>query len=164
MLAILSRLLYITTSSRQLALFGISSAVRIWFMWPNIIKPLMVSVHLAGKRYNVLRNRTDPWDYDVDQLLFGTILFTLLAFLFPTVLAYYLLFAVVSGACLTPGMHSFLSLDALLCHIALRKHGNVAGFHESLPSVRVGTSSERSLAIAWFDIQSYPLNILTVAF
>ncbi|KAG6909408.1 hypothetical protein DXG01_000709 [Tephrocybe rancida] len=49
-----------------------------------------------GKRYNVLRNRTDAWEYDIDQLLFGTILFTLLAFLFPTVLAYYALFAVLT--------------------------------------------------------------------
>ncbi|KAJ6629933.1 N-acetylglucosaminyl transferase component-domain-containing protein [Mycena sp. CBHHK59/15] len=48
-----------------------------------------------GKRYNVLRNRTDSWEYDTDQLLFGTILFTLLAFLFPTVLAYYSLFAMM---------------------------------------------------------------------
>ncbi|KAG9043766.1 phosphatidylinositol N-acetylglucosaminyltransferase subunit gpi1 [Tulasnella sp. UAMH 9824] len=46
-----------------------------------------------GKRRNVLRNRTDSWDYDLDQLLLGTILFTLLAFLFPTVLVYYALFA-----------------------------------------------------------------------
>jgi len=50
---------------------------------------------VACKRYNALRNRTDSWDYDVDQLLFGTILFTLVAFLFPTVLAYYALFAVL---------------------------------------------------------------------
>ncbi|KAJ7652255.1 N-acetylglucosaminyl transferase component-domain-containing protein [Mycena rosella] len=48
-----------------------------------------------GKRFNVLRNRTDAWAYDTDQLLFGTILFTLLAFLFPTVLAYYALFAIM---------------------------------------------------------------------
>lgn len=33
--------------------------------------------------------------YEVDQLLLGTILFTLAAFLFPTVLAYYLAFAAV---------------------------------------------------------------------
>lgn len=46
-----------------------------------------------GKRYNVLRNRTDNWEYDLDQLVFGSILFTLLAFLFPTVLVYYALFA-----------------------------------------------------------------------
>jgi phosphatidylinositol glycan class Q protein len=50
---------------------------------------------LAGKRANVLRNRVDSWDYALDQRLFGTILFTLLAFLFPTVLAYYALFALV---------------------------------------------------------------------
>ncbi|KAF8646007.1 hypothetical protein AX16_007433 [Volvariella volvacea WC 439] len=48
-----------------------------------------------GKRYNVLRNRIDNWEYDMDQLLFGTILFTLLAFLFPTVLAYHALFSLM---------------------------------------------------------------------
>ncbi|KIK00613.1 hypothetical protein K443DRAFT_100040 [Laccaria amethystina LaAM-08-1] len=48
-----------------------------------------------GKRYNVLRNRMDSWEYDLDQLLFGTVLFTLLAFLFPTVFVYYALFAVL---------------------------------------------------------------------
>ncbi|KAF8152279.1 hypothetical protein B0H34DRAFT_111436 [Crassisporium funariophilum] len=46
-----------------------------------------------GKRHNPLRARTDTWTYDIDQLLFGTVLFTLLAFLFPTALVYYLLFA-----------------------------------------------------------------------
>ncbi|KAH7918519.1 Gpi1-domain-containing protein [Leucogyrophana mollusca] len=49
----------------------------------------------AGKRYNVLRNRTDSWDYDVDQLLLGTILFTLVAHLFPTIMVYYALFALL---------------------------------------------------------------------
>ena len=55
---------------------------------------------ITGKRYNVLRNRIDPWDYDVDQLLFGTILFTLVTFLFPTIIAYYALFAMVSNTVL----------------------------------------------------------------
>lgn len=45
-----------------------------------------------GKKYNVLRDRLDSCDYDLDQLLLGTILFTLLFFLFPTVVVYYLLF------------------------------------------------------------------------
>ncbi|KAG7442089.1 Gpi1-domain-containing protein [Guyanagaster necrorhizus] len=48
-----------------------------------------------GKRYNTLRNRTDTREYDIDQLVFGTILFTLLAFLFPTILVYYSLFALM---------------------------------------------------------------------
>ncbi|KAJ2956436.1 hypothetical protein NQZ79_g7696 [Umbelopsis isabellina] len=46
-----------------------------------------------GKKRNVLRNRIDSCDYDLDQLLLGTSLFTLLMFLFPTVLSYYLTFA-----------------------------------------------------------------------
>ncbi|KAJ3558627.1 hypothetical protein NM688_g808 [Phlebia brevispora] len=48
-----------------------------------------------GKRYNVLRRRIDSWHYDVDQLLFGTILFTLMAFLLPTTVTYYTLFALL---------------------------------------------------------------------
>ncbi|EJD03990.1 Gpi1-domain-containing protein [Fomitiporia mediterranea MF3/22] len=46
-----------------------------------------------GKRYNVLRRRLDSWYYDLDQLLLGAMLFTLSSFLFPTVLVYYVLFA-----------------------------------------------------------------------
>lgn len=46
-----------------------------------------------GKKYNVLRNRVDSCDYDLDQLLVGTILFALLSFLLPTVVVFYLNFA-----------------------------------------------------------------------
>ncbi|CAE7168539.1 unnamed protein product [Rhizoctonia solani] len=45
-----------------------------------------------GKRRNILRNRTDTWNYDMDQLMLGSILFTLVTFLFPTVTVYYMLF------------------------------------------------------------------------
>lgn len=46
-----------------------------------------------GKKHNVLRKRIDSCDYDLDQLLVGTILFTLLFFLLPTVIVFYLTFA-----------------------------------------------------------------------
>lgn len=46
-----------------------------------------------GRKRNVLRNRIDSCDYDLDQLLLGTILFTLLFFLLPTVIVFYLTFA-----------------------------------------------------------------------
>ncbi|KAL5495298.1 GPI1 [Sanghuangporus weigelae] len=46
-----------------------------------------------GKRYNVLRARVDDWDYDLDQLLLGAMLLTLINFLFPTITVYYMLFA-----------------------------------------------------------------------
>ncbi|RDB21717.1 N-acetylglucosaminyl-phosphatidylinositol biosynthetic protein gpi1 [Hypsizygus marmoreus] len=71
-----------------------------------------------GKRYNVLRNRTDSWEYDIDQLLFGTILFTLLAFLFPTVLAYYSLFALMR-LCVLIVQASLETLLALMNHFPL---------------------------------------------
>lgn len=62
------------------------------FHWQLTI--IMSLFHLfRGKKQNVLRNRIDSCDYDLDQLLLGTILFTLLFFLLPTVLVFYLTFA-----------------------------------------------------------------------
>lgn len=46
-----------------------------------------------GRKRNVLRNRIDSCDYELDQLLLGTILFTVLFFLLPTVFIFYLTFA-----------------------------------------------------------------------
>ncbi|KAJ4300663.1 pig-Q [Kalmusia sp. IMI 367209] len=69
--------------------FYIASA-RIFHWQLTIIISLF---HLfRGKKRNVLRNRIDSCDYDLDQLLLGTILFTLLFFLLPTVLVFYLTF------------------------------------------------------------------------
>ncbi|PSR84368.1 glycosylphosphatidylinositol-N-acetylglucosaminyltransferase complex, subunit PIG-Q/GPI1, variant 2 [Coniella lustricola] len=47
-----------------------------------------------GKKHNVLRNRIDSCAYDLDQLLVGTIVFCLLLFLLPTVVVFYLNFAI----------------------------------------------------------------------
>ena len=51
-----------------------------------------------GKKHNVLRKRIDSCNYDLDQLLLGTILFTLLFFLLPTVVVFYLTFAIARMA------------------------------------------------------------------
>lgn len=70
--------------------FYIASA-RIYNWQLTIITSLF---HLfRGKKRNVLRNRIDSCDYDLDQLLLGTILFTLLFFLLPTVAVFYATFA-----------------------------------------------------------------------
>lgn len=45
-----------------------------------------------GKKFNPLRNRVDSGDFDLNQLLFGTILFTVGIFLLPTVGAFYIAF------------------------------------------------------------------------
>ena len=44
-----------------------------------------------GTKYNVLRQRVDSCDYDIEQRLLGTLFFTVLVFLFPTVVAYHVL-------------------------------------------------------------------------
>ncbi|KAF8270382.1 N-acetylglucosaminyl transferase component-domain-containing protein [Lactarius quietus] len=48
-----------------------------------------------GKRFNVLHQRTDSWHYEVDQLILGTLLFTLFTFSLPTLLTYALLFTLM---------------------------------------------------------------------
>jgi len=75
--------------------FYVASA-RIYHWQLTVIVSLF---HLfRGKKHNVLRNRIDSCDYDLDQLLLGTILFTLLVFLLPTVLVFYATFAVAHVA------------------------------------------------------------------
>ncbi|KAG8827019.1 phosphatidylinositol N-acetylglucosaminyltransferase subunit gpi1 [Serendipita sp. 401] len=71
-----------------------------------------------GKRYNVLQQRLDSWDYSLDQLLLGTMLFTLVTFLSPTIVVYYALF---SGARLAViMMHAGLeTLLAFMNHFPL---------------------------------------------
>jgi len=60
----------------------------------NLELSIMASLFrlFRGKKWNVLRARLDSADYDLDQLLLGTILFSVLVFVFPTIAAYYSLF------------------------------------------------------------------------
>ncbi|XP_053327808.1 phosphatidylinositol N-acetylglucosaminyltransferase subunit Q [Spea bombifrons] len=48
-----------------------------------------------GKKWNVLRQRVDSCSYDLDQLFLGTLLFTILLFLLPTIALYYLVFTLL---------------------------------------------------------------------
>ena len=65
----------------------------------------------AGKRFNVLHRRIDSWHYEVDQLILGTLLFTLFTFTFPTLLTYGILFALVCDLLLW-----VLVADKHVCH------------------------------------------------
>ncbi|KAF2868970.1 N-acetylglucosaminyl transferase component-domain-containing protein [Massariosphaeria phaeospora] len=95
--------------------FYIASA-RIFHWQLTIIISLF---HLfRGKKRNILRNRIDSCDYDLDQLLLGTILFTLLFFLLPTVFVFYLTFASARVAVI--GMKAALEIGlAFLNHFPL---------------------------------------------
>ncbi len=62
-----------------------------------------------GKKRNILRGRIDSCSYDMDQLLLGTMLFTLVFFLFPTITIYYVFFSIVRfGIIVTQALIWFL--------------------------------------------------------
>ncbi|EGC34896.1 hypothetical protein DICPUDRAFT_152826 [Dictyostelium purpureum] len=62
-----------------------------------------------GVKFNPLRKRIDHCDFDVYQLLLGTLLFTLIFFLFPTTAIYYLFFAVFkAGVSIVKGIFALL--------------------------------------------------------
>lgn len=94
------------------------------------VRSLMSLFHLfRGKKWNVLRTRMDSNDYDLDQLLLGTVLFTLLFFGFPTIVVYYVLFGAVR--LMQQVMHTALGIGLALLG-ALRDQDDrveVEGFH-----------------------------------
>jgi hypothetical protein len=100
-----------------------------------------------GKRYNVLRDRVDSWDYSIDQLVLGTMLFTLVAFLAPTVIMYYALFALVSLFVrhnLFNSSGPLTRVDPTLCHSNARVFRAAYCIHESFPPLRFDAASEGS--------------------
>ncbi|EIM90522.1 Gpi1-domain-containing protein [Stereum hirsutum FP-91666 SS1] len=77
--------------------------VRIGFLlWKRVVTYQVTTLRslwnlFRGKRHNMLHNHIDSWHYEIDQLLLGTILFTLFTFSLPTVLAYAALFVFLNG-------------------------------------------------------------------
>ena len=97
-----------------------------------------------------MRNRTDSWDFDIDQLLLGTMLFTLVAFLFPTVVVYYTLFATVSDfARIAHSRETNAIISEPTCDtIPSCYAGDVIGFLEPLPIIHSYAENQRSGSIA----------------
>jgi phosphatidylinositol glycan class Q protein len=99
------------------------------FNWQLVILYSLFNL-FRGKKRNILRNRIDSCDYDLDQLLLGTSLFTLLTFLFPTIVIYYVTFAVVKGQIDVSLYYiaNFIQLNIYIgpcgCDIFTGHHGN----------------------------------------
>ncbi|CAH0479485.1 unnamed protein product [Peronospora belbahrii] len=66
-----------------------------------------------GKKINVLRHRVDTCEYDVGQLLLGTLLFTILVFLVTTNLVFFVFFAGVRGSILLASLLLWVPVVAL---------------------------------------------------
>lgn len=112
--------------------FYIASA-RIFHWQLTIIISLF---HLfRGKKRNTLRNRIDSCDYDLDQLLLGTILFTLQFFLLPTVFVFYLTFAsariavITLKAVLEMGLACLNHFPLFAVMLRLKDPGRLPGMH-----------------------------------
>ena len=65
----------------------------------------------TSRKWNVLRKRVDSAQYDVDQLLLGTLGFVVACFLMPTISVYYLFLGIT---------HLILSLWCVSCRFNLR--------------------------------------------
>jgi hypothetical protein len=71
---------------------------RVYYLELSILASLW---HLfRGKKYNVLRHRIDTCEYGTQQLLLGTLLFTIFSCLFPTIAVFHAFFSMVQGAVL----------------------------------------------------------------
>eukprot|EP00698_Gefionella_okellyi_P019807 TRINITY_DN6132_c0_g1_i2.p1 TRINITY_DN6132_c0_g1~~TRINITY_DN6132_c0_g1_i2.p1 ORF type:complete len:426 (+),score=70.43 TRINITY_DN6132_c0_g1_i2:794-2071(+) len=76
------------------------ATLHIFFMYTVAAKLYSVEIQaiaalsrlFRGQKWNVLRKRIDSCEYDIDQLLLGTLLFTLAVFLMPTIAVYYVFF------------------------------------------------------------------------
>ncbi|KDN53058.1 Gpi1-domain-containing protein [Tilletiaria anomala UBC 951] len=106
----------ITISTLHLVLFHRMSR----FLYAGFLWLLGALFHLfRGKKRNPLRKgRLDDASYELDQMLLGTILFTLLLFLFPTIATYYLTFA-CARFCLIATQAALGTALAVLNHIPL---------------------------------------------
>jgi hypothetical protein len=67
-----------------------------------------------GKKWNVLKQRIDSCDYSIDQLLLGTLLFTILFFLLPTTCAFYLYLVIAYSTVLI--VHTVACIILELCN------------------------------------------------
>ena len=77
-------------------------------------------------------------------------MFTLVAFLFPTVLAYYSLFALVRIFLLHQFNLNDARIDALCDYSDSGMFRDAVGVYESLSVVRADVAGEGSLEVAWF--------------
>jgi N-acetylglucosaminyl transferase component (Gpi1) len=104
---------------------------------------------LTGKRFNVLHRRTDSWHYEVDQLILGTLLFTLFTFSLPTLLTYALLFTVVRNSQFNLGVNNggdpvMRIVDAVWRSHYLQHPEPRCQSNESLPTVRASAENQGS--------------------
>lgn len=62
-------------------------------LWNLTVKVIFTFTHLfRGKKYNILKLRVDGHEFDIEQLILGTVFLSLVVFMLPTVFVFYLSF------------------------------------------------------------------------
>jgi phosphatidylinositol glycan class Q protein len=131
-----------------------------------------------GKKRNILlgsrSGSSSAASYELDQLLLGTILFTLVLFLSPTIIVYHALFAsakfaqeVLVGGILGAGVKSLNALPLFAVLLLIKDKQRVPGgvVLESLQDEKLGSSEEtqgRGLLVARYRLRSRPLSFWEV--
>lgn len=134
-----------------------------------------------GKKTNVLRNRVDSNDYDIAQLLLGTLFFTVVFFVFPTTLVYYVFFhgvwlCILAVRALVWWILTFINnLPAYTLYCAafaprqlpgdVRLSAIATTTPPPPPSVGAGASKPHSggLATTWYRLHSQPASAALAA-
>lgn len=91
LLAVMSDTLKIATFSVWIC-YTLSRRIYRW----NLIAINRLYHIFRGQHYNVLRDRLDTFQYSTDQLVVGTMFFSVMVFIFPTTAAFHILFSTVS--------------------------------------------------------------------
>lgn len=114
-----------------------------------------------GKKWNSLRNRYDAADYNSDQLLIGTILFTILAYLYPTVLTYFVPFYATKK--MIDLLLAFLSMVQRACLKFPLEMFSIKGQPYSVEFVPVIFKEENRLEnVSYFHLKSIPKRRLAI--
>lgn len=84
-----------------------------------VVKPVKrvigVIVSNPGKKNNIMKKRIDSNDFQIDQLLLGTLCFTLVVFLIPTVAVYYFFFGMLRSQRIDRHYMTFVKSCAVGC-------------------------------------------------
>lgn len=166
-----------TLATMHLTLFHAVSR----FLYTSFTQLLGALFHLfRGKKRNPLRNgRIDDASYEFDQMLLGTILFTLLLFLFPTIFTYHLTcalarFTVVAAQAILSTMLALLNhvpLFALMLRVKdpERLPAGVQLQHAPNADVKVAISidpqSDQKVAmkeIVAYYLENVPLGLIAI--
>jgi hypothetical protein len=98
-----------------------------------------------------MRHRVDSYDYEIDQLFLGTLLFTVTIFLLPTIFTYYAFFSLVSFSLIpisrmTPCTITLFTGTNRTIGVQLFDRDR-SGVHQLVSPIRVDVAHQRTFAV-----------------